>query len=185
MHRGYVSLDTDEDAMATEPFGGPNPENWKINSKIVPVLDRHGILLKMAHQDVHFRGRDRILIMDDEELMRDTLSAMLDHLGYEAVSTKNGEETLSLIRQERLSGRRFSAIVLDLVIPDGIGGREVVARIRETDTSIPVIVASGYSKDPVMANPAHYGFSGGIAKPFSMRDFGELLENVINRTDPA
>jgi CheY-like chemotaxis protein len=118
--------------------------------------------------------------------MRDTVAAMLDHLGYEAICTKNGEETLSLIERERSAGRNFTAIILDLVIPGGVGGREVVARIRETDAFIPVTVASGYSKDPVMANPTQYGFSGGIAKPFSLKDFGELLKSTIEKknTDP-
>jgi two-component system, cell cycle sensor histidine kinase and response regulator CckA len=135
----------------------------------------------MADQSTSSRGRERILLMDDEEFMRDTVSAMIEHLGYEAVCTKNGEETLSLIKQERAAGRDFSAIILDLVIPGGVGGREVVARIRETDKLIPIIVASGYSKDPVMANPTQFGFSGGIAKPFGLKDFGELMKNVIEK----
>jgi CheY-like chemotaxis protein len=128
----------------------------------------------------YLRGSGKILLMDDEEFIRETVSAMLRTLGYEPICAKDGKETLALIAQSRETGEnRLAAIILDLTIPGGIGGREVVTRIREKDKDIPVIVASGYSEDPVMAQPGNYGFSGSIAKPFTVKEISRLLKKLI------
>jgi CheY-like chemotaxis protein len=121
--------------------------------------------------------------MDDEEFIRDSVSIMLRRFGYEVECAKNGNEALALFERERFAGGNYELIILDLTIPGGIGGREVVAKIRESDTSIPVIVASGYSDASVLAQPEAFGFSGSIAKPFTEKEFGRLLKSIFEKRD--
>jgi PAS domain S-box-containing protein len=120
-----------------------------------------------------------ILIMDDEELIRDTLKAMLNMLGYAAISTRTGSEAIGVFMAEKEAGRTFSAMIFDLTIPGGIGGMEAISEIRKIDRTIPVFVASGYADDPVMSNPLVYGFTASISKPFRKSELGEMLGRYI------
>jgi CheY-like chemotaxis protein len=126
-------------------------------------------------------GSGRILVMDDEEFIRDTVSAMLSNLGYETVCAKDGNEAIAQFVRHRAAGLKIDAIILDLTIPGSTGGKEVVAAIRESDKTIPVIVASGYSEDPAIAAPMDFGFSASIAKPFTTREISKVLKSALNR----
>lgn len=126
-----------------------------------------------------YSGNGRILIMDDEDFILDTVSAMLSRMGYETVSVRNGTEALQKLEHDRSAGLEFVAIILDLTIPGGLGGREVVTEIREKDKDIPIIVASGYSDDPVMAKPTEFGFSDSISKPFTLKELGSHLQKLL------
>jgi two-component system, cell cycle sensor histidine kinase and response regulator CckA len=123
----------------------------------------------------------RILVIDDEEFIRETVSAMLDAKGYEPVCFKNGKEALAFIEKERSSGGTFEAIICDLTIPGCLGGKEIVSIIRQSDAKTPIIVSSGYSEDPVMADPKAFGFSASIAKPFTLRELHSLLGSLMEK----
>jgi CheY-like chemotaxis protein len=135
----------------------------------------------MENHTTSHGNRHKILFMDDEPEIRNIISEFLSLLGMETVCAKDGEEALALIERERAAGGKFSAIILDLIIHKGMGGREVVARIRETDMVTPVILASGYSGDPVLANPLKYGFSASINKPYTIKDVKVLLDQWIGK----
>ena len=77
------------------------------------------------------------------------------------------------------SGDSFDAVILDLTIPGGLGGKEVIQKLMEIDLEVKAIVSSGYSNDPVMANFREYGFKGFIAKPYGIRKLSEVLHGVI------
>ncbi len=134
-----------------------------------------------GESDVMLVGGGRVLVMDDEEFIRDTVEAMLEAKGYETLSVKDGKEALDLLDAERAAGRKVDAVICDLTVPGGLGGKEIVPVIRKTDTAIPVIVSSGYSEDPVMANPKDYGFSASIAKPFTLRELHTLLGALLHK----
>jgi len=123
----------------------------------------------------------RLLIMDDEEFIRETVAAMLGAKGYESICAKDGKEALARIDEERKNGRTIDAIICDLTVPGGLGGKEIVTIIRKTDATIPIIVSSGYSEDPVMANPKDFGFSASIAKPFTLRELQSLLNSLLQK----
>lgn len=125
------------------------------------------------------RGSGRILIMDDEEFMRTTYAAMLERLGYEVTCVVDGTEALAAFASSRENGKGFAAIILDLTIPGGIGGKEVAAQIRKIDHGLPIIVASGYSDDPVMAKPANFGFTRSLAKPFSLNELSRTMHELL------
>lgn len=124
-------------------------------------------------------GSGRVLVMDDEEMIRDVATEILLFLGYEVESCANGHDAVERFRQARENGAPFSAVILDLTVPDGMGGREAAALMREIDPRAVLIVSSGYSHDPVTANFRDYGFSGAIPKPFDVQQLGEELARLI------
>ena len=79
------------------------------------------------------------------------------------------------------SGQAFAAVILDLTVPGGMGGKETLARLLEIDPQIKAIVSSGYSDDPIMADFQKYGFSGVIAKPYKISELGKILQNIVCR----
>jgi len=123
-----------------------------------------------------YNGHGKILIMDDEPLIRDTLSEMLVSLGFTVATAIDGEEALERFQTEADGDEPFRALIFDLTIPGAMGGRDAVGQIRRLDTEVPVFVASGYGSDPVMANPEAYGFSASIKKPFRKSDLVEMLK---------
>ncbi len=123
-----------------------------------------------------FRADNRILVMDDEEVVREIMAEMIGALGFIAICTKNGEEALAFFLEEIRAGRPLAGMILDLTVPVGKGGIEIIDEIRRHDPGIPVFVVSGYSGDPVLARPEEYGFTASLKKPFQMREFKEILE---------
>jgi PAS domain S-box-containing protein len=124
----------------------------------------------------------RILIMDDEEVIRDVVGEMLMHLGYEVGFAGDGAEAIRLYREAMEASRPFHAVIMDLTIPGGMGGKEAIAKLREIDAGVKAIVSSGYSNDPVMANFKEYGFIGVVTKPYKMKDLSETLRRVLSDT---
>jgi CheY-like chemotaxis protein len=124
-------------------------------------------------------GSGRILLMDDEESIQNVCKDMLRFLGYEVDLARDGAEAIELYKVAMESGRPFDAVVLDLTIPGGLGGKETIKRLIEIDLQLKGIVSSGYSDDQVMANFKEYGFKGSIAKPYKIKEFSEVLHKVI------
>lgn len=124
-------------------------------------------------------GRGTILVMDDEQSIRDVAGEMLAYLGYGAEFARDGAEALELYRRAAEAGRPFSAVLMDLTIPGGMGGREAVARLRRMDQAVPAVVSSGYSTDPVMADYRAYGFNGVITKPYRVSELKSVLDRLL------
>jgi PAS domain S-box-containing protein len=122
------------------------------------------------------KGSGRIIVMDDEEVIRETIGTMLEDFGYTVECKKEGEEALVYFIEETEAKRPIKALILDLTIPGGMGGKGVVKEIRKLNAHIPVFVASGYADDPIMKNPSEYGFMASICKPFKKAELGEMLE---------
>lgn len=124
-------------------------------------------------------GKGKVLIMDDEELIRDLLSEMLTNIGYEVALAISGTETIGIYKEAKQSGKPFDAVIIDLTIPGGMGGKETIQRLREIDPDVKAIVSSGYSNDPIMAEFERYGFKGVIAKPYKIHELSDVLHKVI------
>ncbi len=121
----------------------------------------------------------RVLVMDDEAVIRLVVEKLLRAVGFEVMSVSTGEEAIKIYEQERDAGRRFDVVVMDLTIPGGMGGKQAVKHVLEIDPTARVVVASGYSSDPIMANYHEFGFCGVIAKPFSVDEFLGVIRNVV------
>ena len=121
----------------------------------------------------------RVLVMDDEEIVREVAMAMLRHLGCEVVATACGAELVATYRAALEAGRRFDAVICDLTVPGGMGGREALDELRAIDGEVRAIVSSGYSNDPIMADYASHGFVGVVAKPYRLEDLARALGSVL------
>ncbi|MFH7326821.1 ATP-binding protein [Desulfurivibrio sp. C05AmB] len=119
----------------------------------------------------------RILVMDDEEMIRDLARVLLAKMGHEVMTAADGVEAVRLYREALAAGKRIDLVIMDMTIPGGMGGQEAVGKILDLDPGAKVIVTSGYSNDQIMANFQDYGFRAALAKPFEIE---ELLE-VVNR----
>ncbi|MBF0506020.1 MAG: response regulator [Nitrospirae bacterium] len=123
--------------------------------------------------------KGRILIMDDEESVRQVAVEMLIHLGYEVESVKDGAEAIEVYSNALESGKPFDVIIMDLTIPGGMGGKEAIKKLHEIDPGIRAIISSGYSSDPVMSSFRDYGFSGIVQKPFRIGGLSEQVRKVM------
>jgi two-component system, cell cycle sensor histidine kinase and response regulator CckA len=120
-----------------------------------------------------------ILVMDDEQIIRDMAYNMLEFLGYRAECCEGGAEAIERYRAARASGAPYRAVIMDLTIPGGVGGREAARQILEFDPRACLIVSSGYSNDPVLADYGSYGFSGAVAKPYQMEELDRQLRAIL------
>lgn len=121
----------------------------------------------------------RIMIMDDEEMLREVAASQLMALGYEPVLAVNGEEAINSYQEMQKQGTPVDLVIMDLTIPGGMGGQEAAQKLLQIDPQAKMIVASGYSNDPVMANCREHGFVASIAKPFDMRELSNILTSVL------
>ncbi len=121
----------------------------------------------------------KVLLMDDEEIIIEVATAMLQHLGYEISPARDGEEAIELYLKSQEEGKPFDVVIMDLTIPGGMGGREAIEKIRTIAPASKIIVSSGYATDPIMANFKEYGFNGVIEKPYKIEELSKKLSEVI------
>ena len=121
------------------------------------------------------RSTGRILIMDDEDMVREMISAMLQLHGYDTVQAADGREALRIFDANARNGTPFAAVILDLTVRGGMGGKETIAEIRKRDPDIPAFVASGYADDAIVSRPREFGFTDSITKPFTRKVLIEIL----------
>jgi PAS domain S-box-containing protein len=165
-HDGQISVRS-KVGMGTEaivylPASGTSPD------EIAGLADGKG-----------FSCRGRVLLMDDDEMVRDLVDQMLAHLGYELETVDDGAAAIKLFKEARAKDRPFDLVILDLTVRAGVGGKETIMALRQIDASVKAIAISGYCDDPVIANFAEYGFAEAIAKPFQLQELGEVLIRVM------
>jgi PAS domain S-box-containing protein len=130
-------------------------------------------------------GEGRVLVMDDEPDILNFAHAALSRLGYEVELARDGAEAIRRYTVARLNDRPFAAVIMDLTIPGGMGGKEAIRQLREIDPQVRAIVSSGYSNDPVMAEFRGHGFLGVVAKPYEVRELARVLRDVIQSNGGA
>lgn len=118
----------------------------------------------------------KILVMDDEEMLRNVVCDMLERLGYEVEVAANGEEAIQLYTRAKKTGQPFGTVILDLTVKGGMGGKETLRRLKEFDPEVRAIVASGYSVDQILANFKQHGFLAVLQKPYQQRDLDKILD---------
>ena len=164
-HSGYITVESEVEIGTT--FYIYLPTFQREVSEEVEVKERI------------FSGTGRILVMDDEEIVRKVTGDVLNHLGYNVDFACDGSEAIELYQKAKESGNPFDAVILDLTIPGGMGGKKAVEKLFEIDPEVKAIVSSGYSTDPIMSDYKQYGFSEAVAKPYNIKELGEILHRVI------
>jgi two-component system cell cycle sensor histidine kinase/response regulator CckA len=134
---------------------------------------------KSAQEKVFEDTRKKILYMDDEKMLRDVGDKMIGYLGYEPVLAKDGHDAIRLYTEALHAGRPFDAVIFDLTIRGGMGGKETLHELLAVDPDITAVIASGYTDDPVVSDYFKYGFKGVITKPYKIDDLQRLLKNLI------
>jgi PAS domain S-box-containing protein len=129
--------------------------------------------------DALYFGEGRILIMDDEELIRNACGNMLKHLGYRVSYARDGLEAVRLYQEAAAAGSPFDLVIMDLTIPGGMGGKEAVELLRKLDPAVKTLVSSGYSNLPVINRYTEYGFSGFINKPYRIKELSAALKKIF------
>jgi PAS domain S-box-containing protein len=140
-------------------------------------------------REIQFQPR-RILVMDDELPIRKLAVLSLQRIGCTAATAADGAEAIDLYEKARQAGEPFDAVIMDLTVPNGMGGKETIPQLRAINPDVLAIVSSGYSNDPVMANYRDYGFAGVVPKPYSTEDLAAALDELFSngvelQTDPA
>ncbi len=125
------------------------------------------------------RYRARVLVMDDQETIRKLLSRMLGKIGLEVTTARNGEEAVILYQQAMASGHKYDLVILDLTVPDGMGGEECMRNLQDIDPEVKAVVSSGYAESPVMARATEYGFIDRLCKPYTIGDAWALITRVL------
>ena len=144
----------------------------------LPAARENEISQPEQSRELH-KGSGIFLVMDDEEVMRDTIGNMLESFGYTVTGKKNGLEAIDFFTTETALNKKIAGMIFDMTIPGSMGGTEAIIEIRKKNSLVPVFVASGYAKDTVIANPAEYGFTASICKPFTKQQLSELLNAYI------
>jgi signal transduction histidine kinase/ActR/RegA family two-component response regulator len=164
-HSGHISVDSIPGKGTTFSFFLPASED-----KILPE--------KSFKQPI-LHGRGKILIMDDDEMLREVLEVILERLNYDFTMAEDGVETIELYKKAKEEGNPFNAVIIDLTIPGGMGGKETIEKLKEIDPDVKAIVSSGYSNDPVMADFKKYGFCAVIVKPYGIEELSSTLYDII------
>ena len=162
-HQGHIAIDSVEG-------GGTSVHVYLPASKDEPAGSGKEMICK---------GSGRILVMDDEELVRDVASEMFKILGYDAEFAVEGREAIELYAVARAEGRPFDLVILDLTVPGGMGGKETMQKLLEMDPGVRAIVSSGYSKDQILSDYKKFGFSGVIAKPYRVSEFSKAVKDAL------
>lgn len=146
----------------------------------LPLSNENVDVPKMAADGQAYEAKDRghILVMDDEEIIRNLSSELLELIGYQVFTCRNGTEAIEMYKTAQELNKPFSAAILDLSIPGGMGGKDAARKILSFDPKARLIVSSGYCNDPVMAEYEKYGFIAAVSKPYTAEKIIKTLENL-------
>ncbi len=124
-------------------------------------------------------GKGRVLIMDDEAIIRRSAGRALERIGYDVEYASDGAEAIKLYIRAKEANKRFDAVIMDLTVPGGMGGKEAIEKLISIDPEVKAIVSSGYSNDSVMSEFMGYGFRGVLSKPYTIEELSDILRKVI------
>jgi CheY-like chemotaxis protein len=146
----------------------------------LPASEKRAEEKKRVQEKVEGGVKGRVLIMDDEAIIRTAAGRALMRMGYEVGYAKGGEEALEIYKRAKDENKPFDVVIMDLTIPGGMGGKEAIKRLKDIDPDVKAIVSSGYSTDPIMSDYKQYGLRGVVSKPYSIEELAQTLHKVMN-----
>jgi nitrogen-specific signal transduction histidine kinase/ActR/RegA family two-component response regulator len=170
-HNGDIVAETVAGTGTSLHFYLPASEETVVTQKSLKIPKKGKLVL----------GKGRILVMDDEKMVIKITGHILNRLGYDASFSKDGAQAIEMYKKAMESENPFDAVILDLTVRGGMGGKEAIKRLIEIDPKIKAIVSSGYSNSPVMTSYKDYGFIGVIAKPYNINELSKKLNEVLRK----
>lgn len=158
-HKGYIEV-------RSEPGAGTEFSIYLPAGAAVKAVDE----LPASETTQSETRRGLALVMDDDQLMRTTAAAMMQHLGFEVWEAENGTDALEYYRQARATGARIDIAIMDLTVPGDLGGVETMEKVLAEEPDARAIVSSGYSAEQAMSDYTQYGFRAAVAKPYNLRE---------------
>jgi CheY-like chemotaxis protein len=126
-------------------------------------------------------SKGKVLLMDDEQIILDVTLEVLKFLGYDVMFAREGAAAIELYKKEKAAGVPFDVVIVDLSVPEGMGGKETIGLLKAFDPDVKAVVSTGFSNDPVVLDFASYGFSGKLTKPYKINDLKNILEQLIKK----
>jgi PAS domain S-box-containing protein len=166
-HDGHVSVESTPGRGAAFTLYLPASDGYLDREASPPMLPASPV------------ASQRVLVMDDEAPIREFVSRSLEHLGHEATTTADGEAAMVAYDVARQTGRPYTLLILDMTIPGGRGGLDVIGELRRRGDLVRAVVASGYSEQGVLADAAAHGFDATLAKPFGVDELARCLAGVF------
>jgi CheY-like chemotaxis protein len=123
--------------------------------------------------------KGRVLVMDDQKIIRDLMMDMLDQLGYDVTVARDSNEAIVSYKSANEFERPFTVVILDVTVRGGMGGEFAIKKLLQIDPHVKAIAISGYTDDPVIHNYRKYGFLGALTKPFKRDELQSILETKI------
>jgi serine/threonine protein kinase len=123
----------------------------------------------------------RVLVLEDDVLLRNLIVRNLKGEGFEIVETADGSDTVKLYSEAMLARNPFDLVLIDLTIPLGMGGARAMELLRQADPDVDAIVSSGNRSDPTMLQPSAYGFADVLPKPYDSRDLIRIVKQTLER----
>ncbi len=165
-HNGHITVDSELGIGTTFTIYLPASEA-KIEASKSPLKK-----LKL--------GKGNVLVMDDEETILEVAEGVLNHLGYNPLLAKNGEETIEIYQESMKSDSPIDLVIMDLTISGGLGAEETIRKLKVLDPNVKAIISSGYQNNPALVKPEEFGFCGSINKPFTVQELSETLHKALN-----
>ncbi|MBD3401290.1 PAS domain S-box protein [candidate division GN15 bacterium] len=169
-HHGYIAVDS-------------HPGEGTQVTVYLPLAEQGAPKAETPVAENRSTEKRKILVMDDEEFIRDLARRILRKHGHDVVCVPDGKAAIDHYVDAQHDGVPFDLVILDLTIPHGMGGKETIARLRKIDPEVIALVCSGYSNDPVLARHEEYGFRGIVTKPYKPADLVEAVSALL--TDAA
>ncbi len=124
-------------------------------------------------------GKAKILLMDDEQTIVQLTQEMLSMLGHHVDVANEGTQAVELYHRALETSHPYDLLIVDLTVPGGMGGKEVIEILGKSDPKIKAIVSSGYSNDPIMANYKQHGFTGVVSKPYTVQELCKAVNQAL------
>lgn len=170
-HNGYITVDSEQGVGTTFDLYLPAPISTEQEANRVEVDSNKAATAKT---------KLRVLVMDDQELIRELIYDLLTDEGHLVTLTKDGTEAIASYKEALQAQEPFNAVIMDLTVPGGMGGQEAIKHLKQLNPDVRVIVSSGYSNDPVTSHYRDYGFVGVVPKPFDLDDLLRVLYTATN-----
>ncbi len=139
--------------------------------------------LAVPSPEMETPARAKILVMDDEPMLRQLAEAVMDHLGYRCETARHGKEAITKYKEAMDKGEPFDMVILDLTVRGGMGGIPTMAQLLTVDPNVKAVIYTGYSADPILENYRLYGFQGALPKPYAIKDMADLIRRILGKKE--